>query len=117
MEKLLQHIDRKMTVYRGCTLHEILLVSCGCSMLSLIILSLLTYILFHSFIIGAAIFIPIAIVVSRSVLKRLGKIKSDKPPGYFQQAIYLRLSDTGLVNSPYLERLGKWSVRRTITNV
>ena len=54
------------------------------------------------------------VFVTKGLLVQLQKVKYGKPYGYYQQLIIKILSESGLMQSPYITRIGRWSVRRKL---
>lgn len=113
---ILHHIHHKMPIYKDCTLGEMLFVG-GSTFITLSVgLSLLTKLLFGFAWIGFALAILLLVHSTRFLLGRLQKVKYGKPHGYYQQLI-LKKSQSNLIfkqviKARYVQRLGKWSVRR-----
>ena len=104
---ILNHINHKMPIYKDCTLGEMMLVGSFAFLGMSSILSSLTFLFFGYFWIGFVISIVSLVHVTRFLLGRLQKIKYGKPYGYYQQLLLKKIHF-----HPYIEREGKWSVRR-----
>jgi hypothetical protein len=81
-----------------------------------IALSSITKILFNFAWIGLAISIVSLVHTTRFLLGRLQKIKYGKPYGYYRHLLIKKLQKNNFIaaflNIPYIQREGKWSVRR-----
>lgn len=114
---MLNHINNKMPIYKDCTLGEMLIVGAVVFVTNSIILSLITRLLFGYAWIGFAITLLSLVSITKLLLGRLQKIKYGKPYGYYQQLLIKKLQQFELfklIFKPlYVERQGKWSVRRT----
>lgn len=54
-------------------------------------------------------FITATIVIAGAVLR---KVKTNRPEGYYQQAIRLRMEDLHLLSTHLIRRAGPWDTRR-----
>src|SRR5262245_22045755 len=112
---MLNHINYKMPIYRDCTLVEVMAVAITSYLLLIVILSLLTKLivgyLWPGYLLASALFV----FVTKAVLSKLQKLKYGKPYGYYQHLFIKKLSDCGLIKSPFITRKGKWSVRRYLS--
>ena len=109
---MLNHINHKMSIYKDCTLGEIMTISATSLIVLTLSFSLCTKILlgyvWPGYLIASALFF----FVTKLMLSKLQKLKYGKPYGYYQHLIIKKLSEAGLIRSRYLTRLGRWSVRR-----
>lgn len=113
--KLLSDINHPMPVYRDCTLLEVIVVSVICLTVLLTVFVLLTTVLFGYGWIGCIVALMLWVHSSRLALSRLQKLKVGKPYGYYQQLWLKRFSQSllsPLLPIPYVQRIGKWTVRR-----
>lgn len=113
---ILNHVNYKMAIYRDCTLGEILFVG-SCTLITLSVgLSVITKLIFSFAWIGLTISILALVHITRFFLGRLQKIKYGKPHGYYQQLLLKKLQKNLILQSflrlSYVQRKGKWSVRR-----
>lgn len=111
---ILHEINQKMPIYRDCTLGEILCVGGAVFFIELMSFTLVTRILFGYGSVGMFVTLVSFFHVTKLLLNRLQKVKYGKPYGYYKQLAIKKLSEMGLMKSPYLTRIGKWSVRREI---
>ncbi len=113
---ILNHVNHKMPIYKDCTLGEMLFVGSCTLVTNGLSLSLLSKLLFGYAWIGTALAIVSLIHVTRFLLSRLQKVKYGKPYGYYQQLIFKKLQNNFLFQRffkvQYVQRQGKWSVRR-----
>ena len=112
---ILPEINQKMPIYRDCTLLEVMGVSFACIAVLILLFVPLTIILFGYGWIGAALALVLWVHTSKFFLARLQKLKFGKPYGYYQHILLKELSHSVLANGlpiPFVQRLGKWSVRR-----
>ena len=109
---LLDAIHDPMPIYKHCTLQEIMALGITLLIISLVLFPILTMFLCHSAWLGLAIALPSSFGFTRLAIGRLGHLKQDKPYGYVLQRVYQQLSDYGLHQSPYITRVGRWSVGR-----
>lgn len=105
-------INFEVTLYKGCTLHELMALAGFSFGICIISATFLFSFLWQAPLIGIAFGIPVSFVVMLIIATSLGKIKQNKPQGYYQQQIRLCLEDQGLLKTPFVRRSGKWSVRR-----
>jgi conjugative transfer region protein (TIGR03750 family) len=109
---MLNHINHKMSIYKDCTLGEIMAISIASLVALTLGFSLCTKVLlgyvWPGYLIASALFF----FVTKLLLSKLQKLKYGKPYGYYQHLIIKKLSESGLIRSRYLTRLGRWSVRR-----
>jgi conjugative transfer region protein (TIGR03750 family) len=109
---MLTHINHKMAIYKECTLGEVILVSVASFLGLTFIFSLCTKImlgyLWPGYLIATALFF----FVTQGLLSQLQKWKYGKPYGYYQHLLLKKLSKAQLIESPYITRVGRWSVRR-----
>jgi conjugative transfer region protein (TIGR03750 family) len=106
---ILNHVNYKMPIYKDCTLGEMMFVGIFAFLLMSLILSFLTFLFFDFAWIGFALSILSLVHVTRFLLGCLQKIKYGKPYGYYRQLI---LKNQPFFKLPYVQREGKWSVRR-----
>jgi conjugative transfer region protein (TIGR03750 family) len=112
---ILPEINQKMPVYRDCTLQEVMLVSFACILILMLILVPTTIICFGYGWIGAVLALVLWVPTSKFFLAKLQKLKFGKPYGYYQHVLMKTLSQSVVSNwlpVPFIQRLGKWSVRR-----
>lgn len=109
---ILNHINHKMPIYKDCTLIEVMVVAVASLLFLAVLFSIATKLLF-GYLWPGYFFANITFVfVAKFFLAKLQKLKYGKPYGYYQHLAIKKLSQLGLVNAPYLTRLGRWSVRR-----
>ena len=75
-------------------------------------LSLLSELLFGYLWPGYILASMLFFFVTKLLLSRLQKLKYGKPHAYYQHLIIKKIASLGLIQSSYLMRTGKWSVRR-----
>lgn len=109
---MLNHINHKMPIYKDCTLAEVLLIAFSSLVFLIITLSLLSKIFIGYVWPGYLLSSVLFIFVTKFGLSKLQKLKYGKPYGYYQQLIIKHLSESGFIQSKYLTRIGRWSVRR-----
>lgn len=113
---MLNHINHKMPIYKDCTLFELMVVVTLYLGILGITLSLLAWVLFGYAMIGLSITILSMLHGTRFLLSRLQKMKYGKPYGYYQQWFLKRMVNFPLAKlfwqSPWIQREGRWSVRR-----
>lgn len=109
---MLNHINHKMTIYKDCTLVEVMSIAIG----MLLFLTLLFAILFKvllglfwpGYLLGSALFFPI----TKLLISQLQKLKYGKPHAYYKHLLIKKLAEKNLINSKYETRAGRWSVWR-----
>jgi conjugative transfer region protein (TIGR03750 family) len=105
-----------MPIYKDCTLGEMLLVGLIAFTILFTSLTLIAWLLIGYWYIGLLLSVFSLVHVTRFLLGKLQKMKSGKPYGYYQQLILKKLSEHPLLKKliplPYIQRMGKWSVRR-----
>lgn len=111
---MLNHINHKMPIYKDCTLFELLVASISWLVVLGTILSLVTKVLFGFAVIGMAMTLFSLVHGTRFLLSRLQQIKYGKPYGYYQHLFLKKLAAIGFMQSPWVVREGKWSVRRGV---
>lgn len=109
---LLQRINQTMPVYRDCTLGELIALLGLCMASCLFAAGLLCAIIAGSISLGLIIGLPISFVGVPQTAKILQRHKVGKPTGYYWQLCRLRLEDKGLLTTPFIRRLGPWSITR-----
>lgn len=112
---ILPEINNKMPIYRDCTLLEVMVVSFACIVTLMILLVPTTILLFGYGWIGAVLALVLWVPVSKGFLAKLQKLKFGKPYGYYQHVLLKVLSHSliaAYIPIPFVQRLGKWSVRR-----
>ncbi len=109
---MLNNINHKMPIYKDCTLGEVVAIAAASLIGLTLIFSLLTKICFGyvwpGYLIASALFF----FVTKLLLSKLQKLKYGKPYGYYQHLLIKKLSTSGLIQSNFITRLGRWSVRR-----
>jgi conjugative transfer region protein (TIGR03750 family) len=110
---MLNHINHKMPIYKDCTLIEVMATAIGTFLILLSILSILTKLLIGYFWPGYVLSSLLFFFITQMILTKLQKLKYGKPYAYYQHLITKKLANLGLIKSPYLQRIGKWSIRRT----
>lgn len=109
---LINNINFKMSVYRDCTLVEMMMVGGLVLLTSTILFFLITRGLFGYGSIGVALSLILLVPFTRLLLGQLQKLKYGKPYGYYQQLFVKTILKMNLISAIYLIREGKWSVRR-----
>ncbi len=113
---ILNHINHKMAIYKDCTLGEMLVVGLMAFIFLFVSLTLIAWLLIGFWYVGLLISVFSLVHVTRFLLTKLQKMKAGKPYGYYQQLILKKLSQHPLFKNfiplPYVQRIGKWSVRR-----
>jgi len=113
---LLNNINHKMPIYKDCTLGELLAVGLMAFIVLFTSLTLIAWLIIGYWYIGLLLSVFSLVHVTRFLLSKLQKMKSGKPYGYYQQYILKKLSQHSLfkhlIQLPYIQRIGKWSVRR-----
>lgn len=112
---LLPEINQKMPIYKDCTIAEVMIVVGGTLLFLMVMLSFLTLVLFGHGWIGCILSLFFVTHLSRFLLGRVQKLKFGKPEGFYIQVLLKKISHYPLfsfLNLPYVQRTGKWSVRR-----
>lgn len=109
---ILNNINHTMPIYLDCTLMEIMWVAITSLLILIIVFSLLIKLLFGYFWPGYVLASLLFYFVTKFCLSKLQKLKYGKPHAYYQHLLQKQLLKLGVKNSPYLIRIGKWSVRR-----
>jgi len=113
---ILNHINHKMPIYKDCTLGEMLFVGLFAFIVLFTSLTLISWLIIGYWYIGLLLSVFSLVHVTRFLLSKLQKMKAGKPYGYYQQLILKKLSGhklfKNLIPLPYIQRIGKWSVRR-----
>lgn len=113
---VLNHINYKMPIYKDCTLGELMFVGAANLVILGITLSLLTKLLFGIAWIGIALTLLSLVHATRFLLGRLQKVKYGKPYGYYKQLLLKKIQQHSIFKSifkiAFVQREGKWSVRR-----
>lgn len=111
---MLNHINHKMTIYKDCTLGEVMTVAISIFCVLTLLFSLLTKLLlgycWPGYLLASALFF----FITKVVLSKLQKLKYGKPYGYYQHLFIKKLCNIGLIHSKYETRVGRWSVRRLL---
>jgi conjugative transfer region protein (TIGR03750 family) len=111
---MLNHINHKMTIYKDCTIGEVMTVAIATYSLLAIAFSILTKILcgyvWPGYLLASSLFF----FVTKLLLSKMQKLKYGKPYGYYQQLLIRKLVDKRFIHSKFLTRLGRWSVRRVL---
>lgn len=109
-------IHHKMPIYKDCTLGEVLCVGICVLLVLGFTFGILTKLLFGYLWIGLLVSLVFLLHVTRLCLSKLQKIKYGKPFGFYQH-LFIKKSQKALIlnslyKSPFIERQGKWTVRR-----
>ena len=110
-------LNHKVSLYRDCTLQEILVLTLISLGISNITLGSLSFVMWKSILIGIALSFPMSFLLSILFICSLQKLKIGKPYGYYQQLVRLRLCDSRIFASPYVRRSGVWRIGRSKHNV
>ena len=105
-------LNFETTLYKGCTLHELMFLAFISFSFAIAFFVLSFLFLWGKGLIGLAFAIPVGFFVMLLLAGILGNFKQNKPQGYYQQRIVLWLEDKGFMQSAYVRRSGRWSVRR-----
>lgn len=108
---LLDAIQYPLPIYAHCTLEEILTVGGWVLVASVVILGLVSWLLIGSAWLGIAIALPLSFVLTRVAVGKLGRLKHNKPHGFYQQQLRGRLAAWGLYRLPHITRIGRWSIK------
>lgn len=109
---MLNLINHKMPIYKECTLFELCVASVSWLVIGGATLSLLTWALFGYAIIGGLLSVFSLVHATRFLLGRLQRVKYGKPYGYYKHLFLKKLAEMGWMQSPWVLREGRWSVRR-----
>ena len=109
---LLDAIYAPLPIYKHCTLQEIIILGSGVLGISLLLFPIATFIICGSAWLGLVIALPLSFVLTRLAIGYLAHLKYGKPHGYYQQYLRGQLSRLGVYRSPYITRVGRWSVGR-----
>lgn len=109
---MLNHINHKMSIYKDCTLGEVMTITIASFVILTLGLSIFSKLflgyVWPGYLSASALFV----FVTRFVLSKLQKMKYGKPYGYYQHWMIRKLIEYGIIRGVYLTRIGKWSVRR-----
>jgi conjugative transfer region protein (TIGR03750 family) len=111
---MLNHINHKMPIYQDCTLGEVVSVAIATLVGLTVLFSLCTKLIFGYLWPGYLLASALFFFGTKFLLSKLQKLKYGKPYGYYRHLLVKKLSDLGLIRSPYITRTGRWSVRRVI---
>jgi len=113
---MLNNINHKMPIYKNCTLFELMITTITTLTLLIIALSVLSKIfigyLWPGFLLATIFFV----FINKFMLNKLQQLKYEKPHAYHQQLVIKKLAIIGLIYVPYVIRIGKWSVRRSVND-
>jgi conjugative transfer region protein (TIGR03750 family) len=109
---MLNNINHKMPIYKDCTLGEVMTLAIATLLGLTLFFSILTKLLFGYFWPGYLLATALFFFVTKLLLSKLQKLKYGKPYGYYQHLIIKKISEMGIIQSNYLTRCGRWSVRR-----
>lgn len=117
---ILQHINYKMPIYKDCTLGELLFIGISTFLSLSISLFIVTKIILGMGCIGFAMGILLIVPVTRFLCGRLQTVKYGKPYGYYHHLFLSKAHKSFLLNYflkiKFVEREGKWSIRRQHSN-
>lgn len=105
-------LNDDVVLFMSCTLQELLVVIGMSLVLGMFFGLVMMKILVGSFVWGLPVGIVFFFIFFFILVYRFSKLKRDKPAGYYQQYLRIKLSKVGLYKSPYLMRTGKWSTER-----
>lgn len=109
---LADRLNAEPAIFKGCSSSE-LGVIVGVAALVWLPVSLILAGLAGAVTMGfgiAGVGIVATVLLMASLFQRL---KRNRPDGYYQQRIVLRLDDHGLRRSPFVRRSGAWDIGRT----
>ena len=109
---MLNLINHKMPIYRGCTIGEVMAVATTSFITLTVGLSIFFKLIFGYVWPGYLLASGLFVFVTKFLLSKLQKLKYGKPYGYYQHFIIKKLIALGIIRGIYLTRKGKWSVRR-----
>lgn len=107
-----ERINFEVSLFKGCTLHEMMLAAFIGFSTSIVCSSILFLLLFDSLLLGIAFGIPIGFGIMLIAANSIGTMKQNKPQRYYQHVVMMWLEDKSLCKTPFVRRSGKWSIRR-----
>ncbi len=111
-EILADRLNAEPAIFKGCSSSELGMIV-GVAILVWLPLSLLLAWLLGAVTMGfgiAGVGVVATVVVMATLFQR---IKRDRPEGYYQQWLRIRLQSMGLVRAPWVLRSGSWDIGRT----
>jgi conjugative transfer region protein (TIGR03750 family) len=109
---MLNNINHKMAIYKGCTLVELMVTAISTYCMLTLIFSLLTKcllgIIWPGYLLASLLFF----FVTKLLLSKLEKLKYGKPYGFYQHLVIKKLSEMNIINNRYVIRVGRWSIKR-----
>lgn len=107
-------LNDDVVLFMSCTLQELLVVIVASFFLGMAVGTVVMKPLTGSFVWGLPVGIIFFFVFFFILVYRFAKLKRDKPAGYYQQYLRIKLAKMGFLKSPYLVRTGKWSTERRV---
>lgn len=115
---IFHHLHHRMPIYRDCTLGEMMTIGAITLVVLVSTLALFTWLLLGYASMGAILALILLVHTTRYLLGRLERLKVGKPYGYYWHWGLQRLHRLPVMSSwlpmPFLEREGRWSIRRMI---
>jgi conjugative transfer region protein (TIGR03750 family) len=109
---LADRLNAEPAIFKGCSSTELGTIV-GLAILLWLPLSLLLAWVFGAVTMGfgiAGVGVIATVIVSATVFQR---VKRDRPDGYYQQYLRIRLHQWGLMGCPWVRRSGVWDIGRT----
>ena len=101
-------------MWYGCTLQEMILISAIGVLVIAIVFVILPSLLGMPAWIGIILGGIAAKPIIRRMIIRVGEWKKDKPYGYLMTMFFIQCADLGLMNLPYVRRVGPWRTYRRL---
>jgi conjugative transfer region protein (TIGR03750 family) len=109
---MLNNINHKMAIYKDCTLAELMVTAIATLCLLTLVFSILTDVLLGVIWPGYLLASLLFFFVTKFLLSKLEKLKYGKPYGFYQHLLIKKLSAMSIINSRFVIRVGRWSIRR-----
>jgi conjugative transfer region protein (TIGR03750 family) len=109
-----KYLTYKYSIWCGCTLREILLVSILCIVAMILLLVIVPSVIGIPGWVGLLLSGLLLKPVIKRVLMRVGEWKKNKPHGYLITIILVKMASMGLIRLPYVRRVGQWRTYRRV---
>lgn len=105
-------LNYKVDMFRGCSLHEMVIISLIFGALSIFVCCFLLHILFGVGKYGSILGLLLTPLIVQLFVKRLQQYKQNKPKGYVKQSIFMHFDNANIIKTPVNRRGGIWMIGR-----
>jgi len=109
-----RHLSYEFKAYKGLTLRELFVVTLVTTISACMLFVIMGLLIGWAVILGCLGFLLGFIFAITVLPKPISRLKADKPHGYLLKQMLIRLSQFGMIQSPFIDYQGIWKTSQSV---